>query len=281
MATPSRVPSPVLVTGASTGIGRATVDRLVADGVEVIASVRRQADEDALVAAHGDRVRVLQFDVTDHASVRAAIKGLDRLGGLVNNAGAAYTAPLEHVDLDALRHHLEVNLIGQIAVTQACLPLLREHGPGARIISIGSMFGRIAAPLSGPYHMGKFALAAFSDSLRAELADTGIDVVLIEPGAISTKIWERGQGAARDMREGLPAEAQERYAELLDMGDRVSELAATLAIPADICADAIVHQLATRRPAPRRLVGLDARSVALIERLPARLRAAVTSRLSI
>lgn len=274
----TRLPSPVLVTGASTGIGRATVDHLVDLGVEVIASVRTQADEDALIAAHGDKVRVVQFDVTDQAAITAAIKGLDRLGAVVNNAGAAYTAPLEHVDLDDLRRHLEVNLIGQIAVTQACLPLLRQHGPGARIITIGSMFGRIAAPLSGPYNMGKFALAAFSDSLGAELSDTDIDVVLIEPGAISTQIWERGGSAAKQMRDTLPPEAEERYAALLDMGDKVTETAAKVAIPADIVAQVIAQQLATRRPAPRRLVGLDARVTGVLERLPARLRSRVMGR---
>src|SRR5512140_3799828 len=179
----------VLVTGASTGIGRACVDRLVAGGWRVYASVRTRADADALAGAHAARVTPLIFDVTDLPAVRAAgeriaaERGEAGLQALVNNAGIAVAGPLEFLPPDELRHQLDVNVIGQVAVTQAVLPSLRKaHG---RIVMIGSIAGRSALPFTGAYSASKYALEAITDAWRVELHPWSIDLVMIEPGAIA------------------------------------------------------------------------------------------------
>jgi NAD(P)-dependent dehydrogenase (short-subunit alcohol dehydrogenase family) len=181
------VPKSYVVTGASTGIGRACVADLVRGGHRVWAAVRSDTDAEKLRADHGDAVSVLRLDVTDEESVRAAGKTVLAAGplhGLVNNAGVAVPGPLEYLPIANFRHQVEVNLTGQLLVTQAMLPALRlarERGEDARILMIGSIGGRIASPMLGPYHASKFALVGLTDSLRAELAPFGIRVVLIEP----------------------------------------------------------------------------------------------------
>src|SRR5919204_489511 len=168
----------VLVTGASTGIGEATVRRLLELDFDVAAGVRKDEDADRLSAAGA---RPVKLDVTDQASIDAARARLGdaALAGLVNNAGIAVSFPLEFVPIEELRHQLEVNVIGQVAVTQAFLPALRK-GRG-RIVNVSSIGGRIALPLGGPYNASKFALEGLSDSLRRELRADGIEVSLIEP----------------------------------------------------------------------------------------------------
>ena len=183
----------VLVTGASTGIGEATALRLKGAGWDVLAGARKDADLERLRAAGVTPVRL---DVTDPQTIAAARAELgDRaLGGLVNNAGVAVSAPIEFVPLDDLRHQLEVNLIGQVAVVQAFLPALRE-GRG-RVVNVSSIGGRIALPMVGPYAASKFGLEAVSDSLRREVRPWGIHVALIEPGAVTTPIWDKGRETA-------------------------------------------------------------------------------------
>ena len=153
-----------VVTGASTGIGRGCVDALAATGAHVWASVRADTDEQALRRDHPDGVTVLRMDVTDTDAVAAAgqrVLAGGPLAGLVNNAGVALPAPLEHIPVEVFRRQLEVNLIGQLAVTQAMLPALRKsrgQGADARIVMIGSIGGRIAAPMLGAYHASKFGM---------------------------------------------------------------------------------------------------------------------------
>src|SRR5262249_39614866 len=154
-------PSSYVVTGASTGIGRACVDALAATGAHVWGSVRTDADEQALRRDHPDAVTVLRMDVTDTDSVTAAgqrVLAAGPLAGLVNNAGVALPAPLEHIPIEVFRRQMEVNLIGQLAVTQAMLPALRksrEQGADARIVMIGSIGGRDAAPMLRADHAAK------------------------------------------------------------------------------------------------------------------------------
>jgi NAD(P)-dependent dehydrogenase (short-subunit alcohol dehydrogenase family) len=205
----------VLVTGASTGIGRASALRLDQLGFQVFAGVRKDADGKALKQkAKGDFTPIL-LDVTDDASIAAAAKTVSKavgnrgLAGLVNNAGIVVPGPLEFLPLGDLRSQIEVNVIGQVAVTQAFLPMLRK-GRG-RIVNIGSIGGRMATPFMGAYNASKFALEALTDSLRMELKPWEISVSIIEPGNIDTRIWEKGQDAADVLLEKLPKEGHDLY----------------------------------------------------------------------
>ena len=195
----------VVVTGASTGIGLACVEALVAEGFAVFGSVRKQEDAARLRARFGESVAPLLFDVTDAGAVARAAREVEArlagatLFGLVNNAGIAVPGPLLHLPIADLRRQLETNLIGQLLVTQAFAPLLGAREavsarPG-RIVMMSSVAGRFATPFLGAYNASKFALEGMSDALRRELMLHGIDVILIEPGMIATPIWEKADRA--------------------------------------------------------------------------------------
>ncbi len=200
-----------VVTGASSGIGEATARHLDSLGFTVFAGVRKPADAERVDAAGSERLRALELDVTDADSVAAAAEKVREatagtgLAALVNNAGIAVTAPLEFVPIDELRNQLEVNVIGQVAVTQALLPGLRAAR--GRIVNVSSIGGRIGLPLAGPYAASKFALEAISDSLRRELRHLGVKVVVIEPGGVKTPIWDKGTDTADAMLAKAPPEA--------------------------------------------------------------------------
>ncbi|HCK83258.1 MAG TPA: oxidoreductase [Hyphomonadaceae bacterium] len=193
----------VVVTGASTGIGRAAVAKAVREGAHVFASVRKQGDADSLSSEFGAAVTPLLFDVADEAAVNvgaarvAEILGRRRLFGLVNNAGIAVPGPLLHLDTHDLRRQFEINLFGVHNVTRAFAPLLgadpdRTGAPG-RIVMISSVGGQNGSPFVGPYSASKFALEGYSQSLRRELMLFGIDVIVIGPGAIATPIWAKAE----------------------------------------------------------------------------------------
>ncbi|WP_374569913.1 SDR family oxidoreductase [Phenylobacterium sp.] len=192
----------IVVTGASTGIGRACVEEAARAGFHVFASVRKQADADGLSQAFGDKVTPLIFDVTDPAAVRAgadkvreALKG-EPLAGLVNNAGVAVAGPLLHLPLEEFRQQIEINLIGVVAVTQAFAPLLTAkagQGAAGRIVNISSVGGKNANPFMAPYCASKFAVEGLSESLRRELMGLGIDVIVVAPGAVATPIWSKAE----------------------------------------------------------------------------------------
>lgn len=266
-----------LVTGASTGIGRACVDELAGTGARVWACVRADADEKALLGDHGDGVTVLRMDLTDPASVRAAgerVCAAGPLHGLVNNAGVALPGPLEYMPIDVFRRQIEVNLVGQLAVTQVMLPALRqarEQDADARIVMIGSIGGRIAGPMLGPYHASKFGLAGLTDSLRAELAPSGIPVVLIEPGAVATPIWSRGAAAGDQMLAQLSPAGKERYGAQITAAQDDAARSARRGLPAKRAAQIVVKALTARNPRPRYLIGNDAHAAAVVARLPYRL----------
>lgn len=190
-----------LITGVSTGIGRACTEALLGAGWRVFGSVRRQADAEAAAAVLGEGFTPLVFDVTDSAAIAAAAGVVGEtlqgrtLGGLVNNAGIAVAGPVAHIPLEEVRHQFEVNVIGQIQVLQAFLPMMgmdpRWQGKPGRVINVSSVSGRIAAPFMSPYAMSKHALEALSESLRRELMPYGIDVVIVGPGSIQTPIWAK------------------------------------------------------------------------------------------
>jgi NAD(P)-dependent dehydrogenase (short-subunit alcohol dehydrogenase family) len=193
----------VVVTGASTGIGWGCAKVLIGKGFRVFGSVRKQADADRLAKEFGPNFVPLLFDVTDAAAVRAGaakvaemLKG-EPLFGLVNNAGIAVPGPLLHLDIDEFRHQLEVNVTGQLIVTQAFTPLLmaqpaNKSEPG-RIVMISSVGGKNASPFVGAYNASKFALEGLSESLRRELMLFGIDVIVVAPGAVATPIWDKAE----------------------------------------------------------------------------------------
>lgn len=260
----------VLISGASTGIGRACALDLAARGVRVFAGVRRPEDGEALRAAGGDRVVPLRLDVTDGTTIAAAVEtiaaasGERALSGLVNNAGIVVAGPLEFLPLDALRQSLEANVVGLLALTQACLPLLRVgHG---RIVNMSSISGRFASPLLGPYAASKFAVEALSDALRRELAPWDIPVTLVEPGAVATPIWEKSAAAAQTLLEGLPDEANGYYAADIEHARRRALGASRTGIPAEAVAAVVHAALTAARPRTRYLVGRDARIGALLAR---------------
>jgi len=193
----------IVITGASTGIGRAAVAKTVREGAHVFASVRKQADAEELTKEFGAVVTPLIFDVADEAAVRAgaarvaATLGERKLFGLVNNAGIAVPGPLLHLDTDELRRQFEINFFGVHNVTRAFADLLgadkaRQGNPG-RIVMISSVGGQNGAPFVGPYAASKFAIEGYSQSLRRELMLYGIDVIVIGPGAIATPIWDKAE----------------------------------------------------------------------------------------
>jgi NAD(P)-dependent dehydrogenase (short-subunit alcohol dehydrogenase family) len=271
-----------VVTGASTGIGQACVSELARTGVVVWASVRSDKDEEALRRDHPD-VRVLRMDVTDEASVAAAgeqVTAAGPLNGLVNNAGVALPAPLEYIPIDVFRRQLEVNLIGQLAVTQAMLPALRkarEQGADARIVMIGSIGGRIAAPMLGAYHTSKFGMVGLADTLRAELAPSGIRVILIEPGAIATPIWDRGGSAANELLEQAGPRLMERYSAQIEVARKSAARSAKRGLPPPRAAAVVVKALTAPNPRPRYLIGPDAHAASVVAQLPFRLRYRLTA----
>ncbi len=274
-----------LVTGASTGIGRASALHLAGRGHTVYAGVRKQADADSLAGEAVGNLRPVLLDVTDPAAIKSAARSLtsdlgDRgLAGLVNNAGIALGGPLEYLPVESWRQQLEVNVIGQVAVTKSFMPLIRKAT--GRIVFIGSVGGRLGTPMMGPYNASKFALVGIAEALREELRPWNIKVVLIEPGAIKTNIWDKGREQADDLEQRLGPEAMQRYGalyaavrKLIDRQDR------TGISPARV-AKIIERALFTANPRARYLVGPDAKAIGAVSRvLPDRAKDAVFRRAS-
>jgi NAD(P)-dependent dehydrogenase (short-subunit alcohol dehydrogenase family) len=255
----------VLVTGASTGIGEATVLQLATLGFDAVGAVRKDEDAERL---EGRGIRTVRLDVTNADQIAAARDSLadTPLAGLVNNAGIAVAAPLEFLPIDRLRQQLEVNLIGQAAVTQAFLPALRSTR--GRIVMVSSIGGRVALPLVSPYNASKFGLEGLSDSLRRELRGHGVDVILIEPGGVKTPIWNKAEKLADDMLEDVPPEAERVYGKLIAAvraGTR--EIATKTGSEPRAVAEAIGTALTSSRPRTRYVVGGDAKTRARMARV--------------
>jgi NAD(P)-dependent dehydrogenase (short-subunit alcohol dehydrogenase family) len=273
----------VVITGASTGIGKACALQLDKLGFRVFACVRKQKDAEALQQQASAHMIQLYLDVTKPESISSAARvvstgvGETGLAGLVNNAGIAVGGPLEFVPIDTLRQQFDINVAGQIAVTQAFLPLLRQ-GQG-RIVNMGSVSGRVAMPLLGPYAASKFALGALNDALRLELHPWNIKVSLIEPGAIDTPIWDKSLSAAEQMAQYLPKAAYELYGKAMAATRQTMAAAADTAIPVEKVVEAVVHALTAKHPKTRYLVGRHAWLAVLAAKLPDGLRDRVILRL--
>ncbi len=252
----------VVVTGASTGIGRASALLLDSGGWRVFAGVRRDEDAAALRKVASERLVPLILDVTDPEQIVMAAAevgeavGEAGLDGLVNNAGIAIPSPLETMPIEDFRRQIEINLTGQVAVTQAMLPLIRRAR--GRIVFVSSIGGRIAFPLTGAYHAAKWGVEAVGDVFRQELRPWGISVSLVEPGSIDTAIWKRGEREADAMGDRVPAR-EELYGRAIASYRDVVKSLAERGIPPTKVAEVIEHALSARRPRTRYLVGLDAR----------------------
>jgi NAD(P)-dependent dehydrogenase (short-subunit alcohol dehydrogenase family) len=258
-----------LVTGASSGIGAACAARLAGAGWRVFAGVRRAGDAPA-------GTEEILLDVTDEDHVRAAAERIDELHGLVNNAGIAIAIPLEFIPKEELRRQFEVNVVGQVAVTQAFLPHLRRSR--GRIVFIGSIAGQSALPFLGSYAASKHALEAVADTLRVELRPFGVDVALVQPGTIKTPIWTKSAALADGLANGAGAELAGLYGERIAAFRKVAQRRGSKGASAEEVARAVEAALTAERPRTRKLVGLDAKVRAGIERLPDRLRDRVYER---
>jgi NAD(P)-dependent dehydrogenase (short-subunit alcohol dehydrogenase family) len=264
MAAPTR--AAVVITGASTGIGHASALHLSSLGFRVFAGVRREEDAERLRAAGNGSIEPVQIDVTDQSSIDAAAETVreatgGRIAGLVNNAGIAVPGPLEHMPMDEFRRQIEVNLTGQVAVTQAFLPMLRPTR--GRIVNIGSIGGRVAAPMLGPYAASKHAMEGLTDSLRRELRPAGIEVSIVRPGPIATEIWNRGTTKADELLERMP-EAEEHYGAAIAAARAGATERQKEAIPPRKVAEVVAHALTSDKPRTRYLVGPRTRVMALL-----------------
>jgi NAD(P)-dependent dehydrogenase (short-subunit alcohol dehydrogenase family) len=255
----SASPKFVLVTGASSGIGLAIVQDLARRGWQVFGSVRSPADAERISGIQPEKIFPIRMDLTKPAEIEQSMAqvaertGPHGLQGLINNAGLAVNGPIEFLNLEDIRLQIEVNFLGQIAVTQAALPLIRL-GPG-RIVNISSISGRIAMPFFAPYAASKFALEAFSDSLRLELRPWGLHVALIEPGAVETPIWEKSLQAADRRIENLPPLAHAYYGvDINRMRAKTTRTGQNGVSPQQV-ADAVFHALAASRPKTRYYIG--------------------------
>jgi NAD(P)-dependent dehydrogenase (short-subunit alcohol dehydrogenase family) len=247
----------ILVTGASTGIGRGCALRFAELGNRVFAGVRTVSDGESLRADRPGLIEPVLLDVT---SVESIVKALAGVGGqplacLINNAGIATLGPVELLPLEAWRKQFEVNVIGLVAVTQACLPALRL-GRG-RIVNVGSIADRCALPGSGPYDSSKFAVGAITDVLRMELRPWGISVSLIEAGAIATPIWDKSHREADELSQQAGPERYALYRNLMETVREETTQAARTASPVAAVVKAVEHAMTARRPRTRYLVGRD------------------------
>lgn len=263
----------VVITGASSGIGRACALALAKRQFRVFAGVRKPRDAEALRAEGGDAVVPVEIDVTDDASiaaaataVRAALDGAG-LDGLVNNAGIGATGPIEYLPAAVLRRQFEVNVFGQIAVTQAFLPLIRQAR--GRIVNMGSVGGHITIPFGGALCASKSAFGSLNDALRLELRPFGIHVCLVEPGSIHTPAIDKTLGDAEieAVVRALPPEGVARYAARLREFTRRARARELHGSPPEVVAAAVCHALTARRPRVRYPVGNDARTLVTLPRL--------------
>ena len=248
----------VVVTGASGGIGSACVTSLRAAGFTVLAAVRT----DAQAAALPSGAQAFRLDLSEPALVDEAVAEIRSFGlplrGLVNNAGASHAGAIEDVSMESLREVIQVDLLGPVQLTRALLPDLRSGG--GRVVNVGSGEGFLATPLNAPYCMAKHALEAFSESLRFELAPSGIPVTVISPGQTETPILEK----ARTSFQELPSRTSAPYRELVSPRGRMAERRGA---PPNRVARAVTEALTSKRPRSRYFVGADSRGAYLLGRV--------------
>jgi NAD(P)-dependent dehydrogenase (short-subunit alcohol dehydrogenase family) len=257
-----------VVTGASSGIGRATAVRLAADGFHVLAGVRRLADADGIRSSD---IEPVVLDITEASHIAALVERVETdpegraLQVLVNNAGIAINAPVEVLALDDWRRQFEVSFFGQVAITRALLPfLLTSRG---RILNVTSVGGRIAMANYGAYSAAKFAMEALSDSLRREVQGFGVDVIKVTPGAVSTKLTESGLANSSRVGAAMTPEQHARYDALIRAFTAQAEGFARDGATPDAAAAVIARAVAARRPKTRYTIGRDGAMFTAVSRL--------------
>ena len=266
----------ILITGASSGIGRATALRLARAGWRVFASVRKEADAAALKAAAGGGLETVHLDVGDESSIASAARDVEaRLGdhglhALFNNAGVGNVFPTEYIPLEKLREIYEVNLFGQIAVIQAFLPLVRRAK--GRVINMGSVGDHVAPPFAGALSSSKAAFASMSAALRMEVRPQGIHVCIIEPGAINTPAADKTLGGVEETIAGMPPAGIGLYGQAMRRMVRAFAKNEEHGSPPEAVAEVVERALTARAPRARYRAGKDAAKLSLLARfLPERL----------
>jgi NAD(P)-dependent dehydrogenase (short-subunit alcohol dehydrogenase family) len=261
----------VVITGTSTGIGRACAEKMGGAGWRVYAGVRKDADAEAIKQNVEDDVRPVIVDVTKPDQVEALVQLVqrdngDRLDALVNNAGVPEGGPVESVSDEAWQRHFDVNVFGLVRVTRELLPLLRSAK--GRVVNISSLGGRASAPMMGTYSAGKHAVEAITESLRFEVEGFGMKVSCVEPGEIATAIWEKADDRLDRMNEDIPADLMKLYDYHVTMMEGFVAEGRKRGIPASRVADVVHHALTSPRPKYRYLVGPDAKLTGVVTRMP-------------
>jgi NAD(P)-dependent dehydrogenase (short-subunit alcohol dehydrogenase family) len=262
----------VLITGAARGIGRSIAVQLAGRGWDVIAGVRTEADAAAVTAANPQRITAVTLDVTNEAHIAELSDSLPaHLDGIVNNAGISIGGPMEAVTTDDWRKQLDVNVIGQMPVTRAVLPRLRESR--GRIVFISSVNGRLSMPLMGAYSASKFALEAAADALRMELRPWHIPVVIVEPAQTDTDMWRTADTMFEDTEAAMTPEHRAMYARHIAGMRKMVPIARRMAVDPAKVSTVVEKALTTRRPRTRYVVGAGPKAqVALMTNLPATVR---------
>lgn len=270
----------VLVTGAGRGIGKSIVEHLAARGWDVIAGVRGEPDAAVVTALNPQRISSVILDVTDAGHISALNESLpERLDAIVNNAGVVVSGPMETVTPDEWRKQLEVNVVGQLAVTQAVLPRLRKSR--GRVVFISSVNGRLSMPLIGAYSASKFALEAAADALRMELRPWHIGVAIVEPAQTDTDMWRTADDMVNQTEATLTAEQRDLYATHIAGMKKMIPLSQKLAVPTEKVSAVVEEALTARRPRARYVVGVGPKlQVALMTNLPAAVRDRALRRVS-
>lgn len=263
----------ILITGASTGIGRDAAIHWAQQGHTVIAGVRRDEDGQALKSACAG-IETALLDVTNDGQIKKLWQDLSarKLAGpfhLVNNAGIAVTGPLESLSIADYRRQFEVNFFGAVQMTQTFLPLIRRTQ--GRIVNVSSVAGRVATPYMSPYCASKFALEGLSDSLRRELRRFGVKVILIEPGPIATPIWEKGLSNYSKVTEKFDPEIFSIYEPTFRKFVTLAEQMGKRGDPVSKVTTQMDHALFAKNPSPRYAVGFTAKTGTLVARLPTRI----------
>ncbi len=259
----------VVITGTSSGIGKACALYLDKMGFKVYAGVRKPADGDNLKKEASDRLTPIILDVTNSESIAAAVSFIEKdtggeVFGLINNAGIGRGGALEVTPVAEIRKLMEVNVIGLMAVTQVFTPMLRKSK--GRIINIGSTSSLLAFPGASVYCASKFAVRAITDSLRVELKPFDMKVILVAPGAIESEIWDKGKAYKEKLRKTIKPEIAQLYSPLIKFGDKLNERVKK--IPASKVARDVAHALTSKRAKSYYLVGNDAKGAAKAAKLP-------------
>jgi NAD(P)-dependent dehydrogenase (short-subunit alcohol dehydrogenase family) len=270
----------VLVTGAGRGIGKSIVEYLATRGWDVIAGVRTKRDAAAVTALDTQRISSVILDVTDAEHIAALDELLpERLNAIVNNAGVVVGGPTETDTTEDWRKQLEINVIGQLAVTRAVLPRLRESR--GRVVFMSSLNGRVSMPLIGAYCASKFALEAAANALRMELRPWHIDVAIVEPAQTDTDMWRTADDMVEQFEAALTAEQRDLYARHIAGLKKSIPVSQKLAVPAEKVSAVVAKALTARSPRSRYVVGVGPKlQVSLMTNLPTSLSDFVLRRIA-